>query len=727
MTENSYPPANAPNQVLETNQRLSRSHLWRLQRQFFEQQGLEAWNTGKVPHYATSNPFMANAYGQFIIAFLRDWLSTRPIQTRATEAQDFPPQPSPAQTNPPPLDFSQPVYILELGAGSGRFGYHFLKQFFADTPHPILQDIAVKYIMTDFAPKNLDFWQAHPFLQPFVEQNRLDFACFDITRPEPLHLVQSGDILTADSLKNPLIVLANYFFDSIPQDLFEIRDGQLYETLLTLSAPQQASESLPNELLERLHITYTDRPTSPDYYDNSAFNQLLQTYEQQLNATSLMLPIVGLQGLDYLRRLAGDRLLFLTADKGYSQETDLKQRPKPKLVFHQGCFSLSVNFHAIGQYVQNQGGQALVPHHLPRSLQVCAFLFGQSQGYLETQNAYHYAIQNTGPDGFFNIKKIVETCYSDLPLQQILVYLRFSGWDHNIFLGCWPALMAQLQSAPNLLQQEIYHAIQNVWEMYYWIGENKDLPFHLAQLLMQMERFGEAIAFLHYSLQLYRERPEPLLHLAICHLNLGEQAEGLALLDLALALKPELKAAQILQQIAITDHDAPAQALSQEGSLALSQDERPELGATPTDEPDSNSGADSLDFPTPLNLSCARLKQTLAQYIERKPQLSLAALLTTEPATLAQLGETFQLSPFERTLFLLCLAIEIEPSFQVLCAQAHPNPEQPYMTLGLALSAFPEADRSVLSANNPLHYAQPTWLHGYSSVIAMICMVVSDN
>src|SRR5262245_56914020 len=83
--------------VLEEKQRLSQSLLWRAQRHFFEQQGIEAWRQGTVPHYVTSNPYLANTYARLVFAFLRD--------CRAVAA-------APGQTDFPPLDLSQPVYII---------------------------------------------------------------------------------------------------------------------------------------------------------------------------------------------------------------------------------------------------------------------------------------------------------------------------------------------------------------------------------------------------------------------------------------------------------------------------------------------------------------------------------------------------------------------------------------------------------------------------------------
>ena len=38
-------------------------------------------------------------------------------------------------------------------------------------------------------------------------------------------------MLSPESVRNPLVLIANYFFDSIPQDAFHVEGGQLYESL----------------------------------------------------------------------------------------------------------------------------------------------------------------------------------------------------------------------------------------------------------------------------------------------------------------------------------------------------------------------------------------------------------------------------------------------------------------------------------------------------------------
>ena len=102
--------------------------------------------------------------------------------------------------------------------------------------------------------------------------------------------------------------------------------------------------------------------------------------------------------------------------------------------------------------------------------------------------------------------------------------------------------------------------------------------------------------------------------------------------------------------------------------------------------------------------SFKRLKRHIENYIEGKAaEVSVIGLLLGLEA-FTKLACKFHLSPFEQTILLLTIALELEPNFQLLCAKAQDDPQKNYATLGLALSALPDADWSVLSPQSPLHY-----------------------
>lgn len=106
----------------------------------------------------------------------------------------------------------------------------------------------------------------------------------------------------------------------------------------------------------------------------------------------------------------------------------------------------------------------------------------------------------------------------------------------------------------------------------------------------------------------------------------------------------------------------------------------------------------------------AYLQTPTAEDKSAPPQTESPTEPWLQPAPLARLGDLFQLSLFERLILLLCVALELEPQVQNLCAQAHGNPSQAFATLGLALVVLPEPHLSVLSTRSPLqrwHLIQP--------------------
>jgi hypothetical protein len=83
----------------------------------------------------------------------------------------------------------------------------------------------------------------------------------------------------------------------------------------------------------------------------------------------------------------------------------------------------------------------------------------------------------------------------------------------------------------------------------------------------------------------------------------------------------------------------------------------------------------------------------------------LRASMSTPPA-LEQLSDLFGLSPFERSVLLLCAGIELDACLAPLCAAAQGDAQRDYPTLSLALAALPDSHWSALSPAAPLRYWQ---------------------
>jgi hypothetical protein len=72
------------------------------------------------------------------------------------------------------------------------------------------------------------------------------------------------------------------------------------------------------------------------------------------------------------------------------------------------------------------------------------------------------------------------------------------------------------------------------------------------------------------------------------------------------------------------------------------------------------------------------------------------------PFALPFLVRTFDLTPFERAVLVMCAACELDASFAELVARAHGDPARTAPTFGLALAAFDDAHWSALSSARPL-------------------------
>jgi ATP-dependent 26S proteasome regulatory subunit len=86
-------------------------------------------------------------------------------------------------------------------------------------------------------------------------------------------------------------------------------------------------------------------------------------------------------------------------------------------------------------------------------------------------------------------------------------------------------------------------------------------------------------------------------------------------------------------------------------------------------------------------------------------QQKISHLDTLDPLpNLIKLGHIFELSPFERQILWLCLAVELSPDLNLLCGQIQQNDDFNYPTFALALTIFNQPDTVALSPSAPLRY-----------------------
>jgi tetratricopeptide (TPR) repeat protein len=499
----------SPQLTLEQDVTLSQSLVWKRQRDYYVRRGLGAWSEDNVPNYITNNPFTAEIYARIVCGFMCDCLQID-------------------STNTSSVSPSTKFRILEFGAGPGKFAYLFLRQLTSQLRSQNISPDCFQYCMTDCSPSLLESWEKNEYLSTFLASGQLSFELLDL-----------GEELRADFLRDrsaPLIAIANYVFDSLPQDAFAVKDGTILESVVTTSVPEQLSN---DTRLSNLEFSFSHIPVRPNRYAEPEWNDLLKHYSTAVPGATVLFPVAALQTIRKLRAFSDGRLIVLAADKGLVHESDLLSGDgEPHFEFHQpNCFSQTVNFDAIARDCQALAGEALLPDKHSSNLSLGAFVFGLSDR-SSTRKTYHETLAAFGVDDLFALMAWLRPHLTTASPAEFLAVLRLSRWDPAAFMELFPLLAGQLSSASGP-RHDLRDAVMKVWNNYFPITESdKALAFNCGVILLQLGYFDEARGMFEQSQQILGPSAPNSYNLYLCALGRGRTKEAVELLRKVADLDP---------------------------------------------------------------------------------------------------------------------------------------------------------------------------------------------
>lgn len=498
---------------LEENKRFSESILWKLQEEAYSEFGPEAWIAQGVPFYLTSNPHFVRQNAQVAIAYVHDCIRNKLIHRE------------------------EPFYIFDLGAGSGRFGYLFLKDFFSAIHQLYGSKLKVCYVMTDVIRANLDFLRNHPPLRPFIEEGTLDFAYFKHDQQAPLKLLIADQ--TLETLANPAIIIGNYFFDTIPQDFFRVHEGKLEEGRVSVYVDKTADAKDRADTIRHLHTHYFYAPLMDPgnyYQQDPEMNRLLIEYMERFDGCSFLFPLGAFQSIDFFNGLTKGKFLLLAGDQGLASERQMHKFTEPKIDKH-GSFSLSVCYVAIADYIRNLGGFGLLTTFSDPLFVVISAVLGEGE-YRETRLAFDRNVDNFEPKDYWKLTGFFEKHLDDLSLEQLVLVLKFGLWDPVNFYTFFGHLRRKLPEATADEKLDLKLIAGRIYQQFYPIStEEGGLLINLGVLCFEISEYVEALRYFEKALELMGESAQIYKNISACYSKMGDISQAFAYLDKALKLE----------------------------------------------------------------------------------------------------------------------------------------------------------------------------------------------
>ena len=471
--------------------RFSKSSIWDSQKEFFDVQGTNAWDRN-VPFYITSNVFIAYSYANMLIQFMQEWSKKA--------ASD-----------------KQPFYILELGAGTGMFGFHLIREVLELKTQLHLSHSFV-YVMSDFTENNIQFWREHPDLQKFVKDGILGFSKFDMTTDDKVTIelkgIANSKIIDLENCaSNPLIVIANYVFDSVPCDLFYIHSGKLQEGRITektdpaYTKPKNSKEAITEDVFK---ITYHD-VTLP-FYKEKKYDTILEKCRKEQDGV-LFFPTTSLDCLKNLMKISHGKLFVISSDKAYGRFHKSFSSQKLQIASH-GSFSVNVDYHIIDEYSKLCSGSCYY-QNTQRSLNTSVFTFGfKLDKFVKTLSTITHFIDVEGPAHLFNVHEHFNRTKDDCSTTELFSYMTIFHWDPHILNKCIELLLSKADSLNNTETVELAEGMIKSSKMFYYVPWEVSFFDNIAALFYKIKDYHNALQYYRLSMK-YSKKP------GFTHYNMG--------------------------------------------------------------------------------------------------------------------------------------------------------------------------------------------------------------
>lgn len=318
------------------------SLLWRLHDAYFSARGIDAWNQGEVPYYSTSNYASAKQHAGFLTSLVE------------------------AQIEGKRLAGDAPIWILEVGAGLGRFATNFLRAVEVVAGPELFG--RVRYVLSDYAERNLREACATDALKAHVEAGRVVPALYDLRQPDALRFLDTK----VEPPPRFQMVIANYVCCVVPLKNLQHREAEgWFEQWVRLEAKkkgvkragsvealieQMLADPTREGLVKSLGIHWEWRKKRlKKLYANGRHQAVLNALVRELKDATVGYPHAFIEFVDGAGKLLTPGGVVLVNDYGSVNPKEIDGLSEREPQIYGNSMANSINFAVFDAYAEVSG------------------------------------------------------------------------------------------------------------------------------------------------------------------------------------------------------------------------------------------------------------------------------------------------------------------------------------------------------------------------------------
>lgn len=494
----------------EQNKTLAQSSLWRLTRQFYSEAAEKAWmqsETAKieqeaqpVPFYMTSNPLIASRWAEIVFHY---YLYSQSQNSGA------------------------PFTICELGAGTARFAFLFIRHFLKLLDKLEKKNHPVKIILCDLSAAVIEHWRKNPLLKPYFDSGLLETSTVLIDEKFEKITTSSGRCISGQSpLEGYSVFMGGYLFDTL------IHDGYWSDPDGCGALLFDVDDLDKETALGRLHHAKIEYKRSSEVkITDPQILSLCRRYGEAACAKGLdfTVPIGAIELCDRLKTFSTMGTLILSGDQGYSNMQQLFGEKSIEFGRH-GTISLPVNYDAYSYLQSLRSASVYLSDSARHKFIECVSVHQAepSEAFSRLEHSLERILNSFDVENYWQLVEqlhsIQEPSENSFSLDLTYLLLKLGKADPINFFFWMPSIFDKMPAATDQQRDQWEKLLQEVVDQFFVIEEKEvDLLLNAGALCAKVQMWDVATSFFEKGLLYQSKRADLHFNLGICYQQKSDQ------------------------------------------------------------------------------------------------------------------------------------------------------------------------------------------------------------